>query len=305
MSAARGLAAAAGEWAASLAHQRRLSPHTLRAYAATLDRFDSFLMAHVGGAVSLAHLETLRPADIRSYLTFRRAEGLGNASLARELSALRTFIRWARQTQALKSEALAGVKSPKLARRVPRPLAAPDAHALIDVVADTEQPDWVRLRNTAVLLLLWGAGLRISEALSLTGADLPLGEVLTITGKRGKTRQVPLLPIVREAVTAYLAALPFTTTRESPLFRGTRGGPLDAGIIRSAMQAARPALGLPPTATPHALRHSFATHLLAAGADLRSLQDLLGHASLSSTQIYTAVDSGMLLDAYRGAHPRA
>ncbi len=305
MSLARPLAQVAGEWAAHLAHQRRLSLHTLRAYAATLERFEDFLMGHFGGAVTLQHLDALRPADIRAYLSARRADALANASLARELSALRTFMRWARQSQDLKSEAMAGVKSPKLARRVPRPLAAPDAQALIALVSDTQQPEWVRLRDTAVLLLLWGAGLRISEALSLTGNDLPLGEVLTITGKRGKTRQVPLLPVVRAGVDAYLAALPFPVSRDAALFRGTRGGALDAGIIRSAMQAARPALGLPATATPHALRHSFATHLLAAGADLRSIQDLLGHASLSSTQIYTAIDTATLLDSYANAHPRA
>jgi integrase/recombinase XerC len=288
-----------------LANQRRLSPHTLRAYAATLDRFESFLMAHLGGPVTLHHLEALRPADIRAYLAHRRTEGLANTSLARELSALRTFVRWARQTHGLGCEALAGVKSPKRPRRVPRPLAAPDAHALVSLVADTPQPDWLRLRNTAVLLLLWGAGLRIAEALSLSGADLPLGEVLSITGKRGKTRQVPLLPVVRQAIQAYLDACPFAPAAAAPLFRGSRGGPLSAGIIRSAMQAARPALGLPPSATPHALRHSFATHMLAAGADLRAIQELLGHASLSSTQIYTAVDTAQLLDSYRSAHPRA
>jgi integrase/recombinase XerC len=299
------LAAASAQWAAHLAHQRRLSPHTLRAYAATLDRFEAFLGAHFGGAVTLRHLEALRPADVRAYLAHRRTEGLANISLARELSALRTFVRWARQTHGLSSEALAGIKSPKRARRVPRPLAAPDARALLAVVADTPQPDWVRLRNTAVLLLLWGAGLRIAEALSLTGADLPLGEVLTITGKRGKTRQVPLLPVVRQGIEAYLGACPFPPATDTPLFRGLRGGLLGAGIIRSAMQAARPALGLPPSATPHALRHSFATHMLAAGADLRAIQELLGHASLSSTQIYTAVDTAVLLDSYRSAHPRA
>ena len=299
------LAAAAAQWADVLTHQRRLSPHTLRAYAATMVRFEDFLMRHFGGAVTLAHLEALQPADVRAWLASRRAEGLGNTSLARELSAVRTFTRWARQHLTLEMEALAGVKSPRLARRVPRPLAAPDARKLLDVVANTPRADWMRLRDIAVLLLLWGAGLRISEALSLTGADLPLGEVLTVTGKRGKTRQVPLLPLVREAVEAYLAAQPFAMTSEQALFRGARGGTLDAGIIRTAMQAARPALGLPASATPHALRHSFATHLLAAGADLRAIQELLGHTSLSSTQIYTAIDATQLLDSYRTAHPRA
>lgn len=301
----RPLAAAVDQWLSVLADQRRFSPHTLRAYAGTLERFDNFMMQHLGGAVTCAHLERLTAADVRAWLASRRGEGLGNVSLARELSALRSFARWARQSLGLKEEALAGVRVPKLPRRVPRPLAAPDARALLEVVAEAPRADWMRLRDQAVLLLLWGAGLRISEALSLTGADLPLGEVLTITGKRGKMRAVPLLPVVREAVAAYVAALPFPMGREAPLFRGARGGTLDAGIIRSAMQAARPALGLPASATPHALRHSFATHLLAAGADLRAIQELLGHASLASTQIYTAVDAAHLLDSYRSAHPRA
>ena len=293
------------QWAEVLADQRRLSPHTLRAYEDTLGRFEDFLRHHLGGTVLTAHLETLHAADVRAYMASRRIKGLSNASMARELSALRTFTRWARQHLGLQIEALAGLKSPKLARRVPRPLAAPDAHALLDIVADSSRADWMRLRDTAVLLLLWGAGLRISEALSLTGADLPLGEVLRITGKRAKLREVPLLPLVRAAVEAYLEACPFSMTKDEPVFRGVRGGLLDAGIIRAAMRAARPALGLPASATPHALRHSFATHLLAAGADLRAIQELLGHASLSSTQIYTAVDAAQLLDSYRHAHPRA
>jgi integrase/recombinase XerC len=305
LNTAQSLATAVARWLAILADQRRASAHTLRAYAGTLERFEEFLMRHIGGAITLAHLERLSAADVRAWLASRRAEGLSNVSLARELSALRSFTRWARQTLDLKIEALASVRSPRQPRRVPRPLAAPDAARLLEVVAETPRADWMRLRDQAVLLLLWGAGLRISEALSLTGADLPLGEVLTITGKRGKTRQLPLLPVVREGVQAYLAAQPFTVARDSPLFRGARGGALDAGIIRSAMQAARPALGLPASATPHALRHSFATHLLAAGADLRAIQELLGHASLASTQIYTAVDAAGLLDSYRNAHPRA
>lgn len=303
MSGSRPLAAAAAEWLDQCAHQRRLSPHTLRAYAASIERFEDFLSRHFGGAVTLVHLEALTAADVRGFLAMRRGEGLASTSLARELSALRTFARFVRAS-GLKVEALAGVKSPKLARRVPRPLSAPDAHALLAMTGDGEAPEWERLRDTAVLLLLWGAGLRISEALGLSVADLPLGEVLTISGKRGKVRQVPLLPVVREAVDAYRALMPFAVT-EGAVFRGRRGGPLDAGHIRAAMRAARPALGLPTSATPHALRHSFATHLLGAGADLRSIQELLGHASLSSTQIYTAVDAAALLDAYRGAHPRA
>lgn len=303
MKPARPLAQAAAQWLDVCAHQRRLSPHTLRAYAATLERFEYYLSRHFGGAVTLAHVAALTAADVRGFLALRRGEGLANVSVARELSALRTFARWLR-AQGLETEALAGVKSPKLARRVPRPLAAVDADALLTLVDESDAAEWVRLRDLAVLLLLWGAGLRISEALALSGADLPLGDILTVTGKRGKVRQVPLLPVVRTGVDAYLAAAPFAIGN-GPVFRGVRGGALDAGIIRSIMRAARPALGLPASATPHALRHSFATHLLAAGADLRAIQELLGHASLSSTQIYTAVDAAGLMASYANAHPRA
>lgn len=297
------LAEVAAQWLDVCAHQRRLSAHTLRAYAGTLERFGEYLSRHLGGEVRLKDVAGLSGADVRGFLALRRGEGLANVSVARELSCLRSFARWLRG-QEVAVEALAGVKSPKLARRVPRPVAAGDARALLGVVGESGGADWVRLRDGAVLLLLWGAGLRISEALSLQGADLPLGEVLTVSGKRGKVRQVPLLPVVREGVEAYLAAAPFEVG-DGPVFRGVRGGPLDAGTIRAVMRAARAGLGLPASATPHALRHSFATHLLAAGADLRAIQELLGHASLSSTQIYTAVDEGGLLAAYRGAHPRA
>ena len=235
----------------------------------------------------------------------RRSEGLANASVAREVSALRTFFAWARRSEGVACDGIAGLKSPRLARRLPRPVSPGDARALVAAVGDDAREPWIAARDTAVLLLLYGAGLRIAEALALTGAVLPLGATITVTGKRNKTRVVPLLPVVAEAVMAYVALTPWPPSRDAPLFRGQRGGPLDPGIVRTAIRAARPALGLPDTATPHALRHSFATHLLARGADLRSIQDLLGHASLSSTQIYTAVDAAQLLDVYRNAHPRA
>ncbi len=305
MSTARPLGNAVAAWLTVLADQKRFSPHTLRAYAATLERFEDFLALHFGGPPLVAHMAAITPADLRAYLAHRRTDGLANISLSRELSALRTFSRWLRVSEGVAGEAFAGVRAPKRPRALPRPLAAPDASAVIASATDADRAEWLGLRDTAVLLLLWGAGLRISEALSLNGTDLPLGEVLTIKGKRGKLRQVPLLPVVREAVAAYLGEAPFTVLGEAPLFRGVRGGRLDAGAIRSLMRAARPALGLPASATPHALRHSFATHLLAAGADLRSIQELLGHASLASTQIYTAVDAAALLDSYRHAHPRA
>ena len=292
-------------WLASLSDARRLSPHTLRAYAATIERFDDFLHRHLGGTPTASALSALSPADFRAFLAMRRAEGLANSSAAREVSALRTFFAWARRSQGLACDGIAGLKSPRLARRLPRAVSPTDATGLVAAVGDAAQAPWIAARDTAVLLLLYGAGLRIAEALALTGAVLPLGTTISVTGKRNKTRIVPLLPVVAEAVMAYVAITPWPPSRDAPLFRGVRGGPLDAGIVRAAIRAARPALGLPASATPHALRHSFATHLLARGADLRSIQDLLGHASLSSTQIYTAVDAAQLLDVYRNAHPRA
>ena len=299
------LAALSILWLTSLADARRLSPHTLRAYTTTLDRFDDFLHRHLGGTPTAAALAALTPADFRAYLAMRRSDGLVNASVARDVSALKTFFAWARGTQGLVCDGITGLKSPRLARRLPRPVSPDDAKDLIAAVGDDARHPWTAARDTAILLLLYGAGLRIAEALALTGAVLPLGATISVTGKRNKTRIVPLLPVVAEAIMAYVALTPWPPTRDAPLFRGQRGGPLDPGIVRSAIRAARPALGLPTSATPHALRHSFATHLLARGADLRSIQDLLGNASLSSTQIYTAVDAAQLLDVYRNAHPRA
>jgi integrase/recombinase XerC len=307
------LPALAARWLTSLADARRLSPHTVRAYGITMEAFGDFLTAHIGGTATAAVLSGLTAADFRAFLAMRRSgggarsrgDGLANVSVARDMSALRTFFGWARRTQGVACDGLAGVKSPKVPRRVPRPVSPADASGLIAAVGDDAREPWTAARDTAVLLLLYGAGLRIAEALSLTGAVLPLGATITVTGKRNKTRSVPLLPVVAEAIEAYAALTPYPPSRDAPLFRGVRGGPLDPSIVRSAIRAARPALGLPDTATPHALRHSFATHLLARGADLRSIQELLGHASLASTQIYTAVDAAQLLDVYRNAHPRA
>lgn len=285
--------------------QRRLSPHTLRAYALTLDRFADFLVQHIGGHVVGGQMAGLAPADLRGFLARRRGEGLAPASLARDVSALRGFLGWLRRGEGLACDAAAALKSPKQPRRLPRAVAAADVRDLVAVVGDAAAVPWVAARDTAVLLLLYGAGLRIGEALSLSGAVLPLDETLVVTGKRNKTRMVPLLPQVRAAILAYVAACPFALAADQPLFRGLRGGALDAGAVRRAVQAARGVLGLPASASPHALRHSFATHLLARGADLRQLQELLGHASLSSTQIYTRVDAAQLLDAWAAAHPRA
>jgi integrase/recombinase XerC len=285
-------------WHDHLTKGRRRSPHTVRAYAATAAR----LLDAVGDS-DWAALARLDGIALRGQLARRRGEGIGNASAARELSALKAFLAFAREQAGLPDTAAPRMRGPRTKKGLPRPVTPDEAVGLADMVSD-EAEDWIRARDRAVLLLLYGAGLRIAEALSLTGADLPLGEVLTVIGKGTKQRVVPLLPIVREAVADYLAKTPWPTSRETPIFRGAKGGPLSQGMIQKAVARARISLGLPDSATPHALRHSFATHLLGAGADLRSLQELLGHASLGSTQIYTKVDAAALLDVYRNAHPR-
>lgn len=284
-------------WSDHLRRDRRRSIHTVRAYAATAARLLSFLRVHHGRTPDLARVS---PADLRAYLAARRADGIGNASAVRELSAVRGFLKFAGDEASVPR-----VKGPRLKRTLPRPIAPDEAVALAQDVADQARQPWLAARDWAVLLLLYGAGLRIGEALGLRGDVLPLGETLAVTGKRQKTRIVPLLPDVREAIDAYVAACPYGAAKDAPLFRGARGGPLEPSTVRRAVRAARARLGLGARTTPHALRHSFATHLLARGADLRSLQELLGHASLSSTQVYTAVDAAYLLDVYRAAHPRA
>ncbi len=275
--------------------------HTVRAYVATAERLVAFLEEHCGEAVTETTLTGIGQADLRAFLTARRMDGIGNVSAARELSAVRGFLKFAGGEDAR----VPVLKGPRVKRGLPRPVSPDEAIALAGDIAETAREPWIGARDWAVLLLLYGAGLRIGEAMGLTGAVLPLGETLRVTGKRGKTRIVPLLAQVREAIEAYLALCPFTAEKDAPLFRGARGGPLSPALIRRAVQGARGRLGLSDRTTPHALRHSFATHLLGRGADLRSLQELLGHASLSSTQIYTQVDAAHLLDIYRNAHPRA
>lgn len=286
---------------AHLARDRRRSVHTVRAYEATAARLMTFLSGHWGGAVDRAALGRVSAADLRAYLAQRRTDGIGNASAARELSAVRAFLSFAGGEDA----ELPRLRGPRVRKGVPRPVSPDEAVALAEEVAEDAREPWIAARDLAVLLLLYGAGLRIGEAMALTGAALPLGETLRVTGKRDKTRIVPLLPQVRAAVEDYVRLCPYGTAPGAPLFRGARGGPLDPTLVRRAVRAARVRLGLPERTTPHALRHSFATHLLGRGADLRALQELLGHASLSSTQIYTAVDAAHLLDVYRNAHPRA
>ncbi len=288
-------------YARHLARDRRRSAHTVRAYGATAERLVAFLQNHWGGPVTRETLAGASAADLRAYLAHRREDGLSNASAARELSAVRGFLKFAAGEDA----ELPRLKGPRVKKGVPRPIAPHEAVALAETVAEEAREPWLAARDWAVLLLLYGAGLRIGEAVGLTGAILPLGATMSVTGKRDKTRIVPLLPQVREAIEAYARQCPYGVSRDAPLFRGAKGGPMPPGVIRKSVQAARTALGLSDRTTPHALRHSFATHLLGRGADLRALQELLGHASLSSTQIYTAVDAAHLLDVYRNAHPRA
>lgn len=293
------------DWLHSLAHERRLSPHSLRAYAACGRRFlDHLAWAH-GRPADLALLGRLDAADLRGFLAARRAKGLSPRSAARELSAVRGLLAFAELRHATPVPARRAVKGPRVRRGLPRPLAPADAVAIAETAgADARRP-WIAARDAAALLLLYGAGLRISEALALDAGILPPGETVTVAGKGGRLRHVVLLPQVREAIAAYARLCPFALAPGTPLFRGARGGPLAPDVLRRAARAARVALGLPETATPHALRHSFASHLLAGGADLRTIQELLGHASLRSTQVYAAVDAARLLDVWQGTHPRA
>lgn len=286
-------------WTAHLAQNRRRSPHTVRAYTATAAR-----LVHATAAEDWSTLAEIEASALRAHLADRRAEGLGNASAARELSALRAFLTFARQQAGDPTPAPPRLRGPRLKKGLPRPVTPDEAVNLAETVEEDATAPWIGARDRAVLMLLYGAGLRIAEALSLTGGALPLGETLLVTGKGSKQRLVPILPIVAQAVADYAKACPWPITRDGPLFFGARGGVLNQALVQKAVRRARGALGLPDTATPHALRHSFATHLLGAGADLRSLQELLGHASLSSTQIYTKVDAAVLLEAYRAAHPR-
>ena len=291
-------------WKHHLERDRRRSPHTVRAYVATAHRLIDFLADHFGGAVDGAALRGLQASDLRAFLTRRRAAGLGNASAARELSAVRAFLAFAAVESGIEA-AIPRLKGPKKPRSVPRPVSPDEAVALAEEAGEDGSEPWIAARDFAILLLLYGSGLRVAEALGLEGSAVPLGDTLSVTGKRGKTRIVPLLAPVREAIFRYLELCPWPAAKDEPIFRGARGGPLNGEMVRRAVRKARVRLGLGDRATPHALRHSFATHLLGRGADLRSLQELLGHASLSSTQIYTAVDTAHLMDFYRNAHPRA
>jgi integrase/recombinase XerC len=305
---AKDTAAELGNWLTYLGTEKRMSPKTLEAYRRDVNQFLTFLTAHLGAPPSLGQLEKLKPADIRAFMAARRSDGLSSRSLMRQLAGARSFVRFLERNGKGKVAALAAVRTPKLPKTLPKPLPASSARALADAglrAGEAREP-WVLARDAAVLALLYGSGLRISEALSLQRKDMAGSpDALTVNGKGNKTRMVPLLPQVLALIEAYVSACPYPLPPEGPLFVGAKGGRLSPRIVQLAMASLRGALGLPDSATPHALRHSFATHLLARGGDLRSIQDLLGHASLSTTQIYTAVDAERLLDVYNSAHPRA
>lgn len=292
-------------WLAQLSAVRGRRPNTVEAYAEDLARFHGFLRGHLGGPVDATNLAALSIADFRSWMAWERARGLSGRSLARAVSALRGFFAWASEGAGLDCPAVRVLRSPRVPRRLPRPVAVDDAHDLIAAVGAEASAPWIGLRDAAALTLIWGAGLRISEALGLCQRDAPLGEVLRVAGKGGRMREVPVVPVARAAVERYRAACPYRPGGEAALFLGARGGALNPAVLRTAMQKARASLGLPASATPHALRHAFATHLLSAGGDLRAIQDLLGHASLASTQIYAGVDATGLSEVYDRAHPRA
>ena len=297
--------AALKSWQQQMTHGRRLSPRTVEAYSHDVGSFIAFLATHRGEMIDDKALADVSPADVRGWLATRRQDGLGPRGVARAVSALRTFFVFLDKHHGVENQSIRRVKQPKLPPSVPKPVSIPGAQALLDEAELSGSEPWMAARNVAVLTLLYAAGLRISEALSLNGEDAPLPETLVITGKGNKQRIVPLLPDAREAVDRFLAIAPYKPLRGEPLFRGAHGKRLHPRLVQALMQNLRRALGLPESATPHALRHAFATHLLGAGGDLRAIQELLGHASLSTTQRYTAVDQTHLLKVYENAHPRA
>ncbi|MGH6912766.1 MAG: tyrosine recombinase XerC [Geminicoccales bacterium] len=295
-------------WRDWLAHEKRQAAATVKAYQTDLLGFLAFSAGHLGGAPTLDELATLSAAELRAWLAWRHGRGLARTSTARALAALRSFYRYLDRQHGRHNPALKALRTPRLAKRLPRPLSPDQADGLLDAAEETGAPDWIARRDLALLLLLYGAGLRIGEALALERAALgkePRAlRTLTVTGKGGKQRMVPILPVIGDALAAYLEAAP-TAQDTRALFVGLRGGRLNGSVVRKRVQQLRRALGLPESATPHALRHSFATHLLSGGADLRSIQELLGHASLSTTQGYTGVDGERLMRLYHAAHPRA
>ena len=294
-------------WRGWLLHEKRASAHTVRAYEGDLTVFLAFMVEHLGGPPSLAALDGLGAADFRAWLAARTRAGLSRASTARALSTLRGFFRWLKKEGLADNAAIGAIRGPRRDDHVPKALTVGEAGELVEAAGEISEEPWIVKRDTAVLMLLYGCGLRVGEALSLSAGEAPKPgqQALTVTGKRRKQRRVPLLPAVGEAVADYLEACPYPLKPEGPLFLGVRGGALGDRQVRETVHRLRALLGLPESATPHALRHSFATHLLAGGGDLRAIQELLGHASLSTTQRYTAVDAERLLDVYNASHPRA
>ncbi len=304
------VAAEVTRWLGHLGDERRMSGKTLEAYERDVRQFLIFMAEHLGGAPSLRNLAKLSPQDVRAFMAARRGGGASSRSLTRTLAGARSFTRFLERNGKGKVGALAAVRAPKVPKTLPKPLTVATAKRIadVDLRAGEDREPWILARDAAVLGLLYGSGLRIAEALGLTRSDMPApgrGDAITVTGKGNKQRMVPLLPMVSQLVADYVALCPYNLPGDGPLFVGAKGGPLSPRIVQLAMERLRGALGLPDSATPHALRHSFATHLLARGGDLRAIQELLGHASLSTTQIYTAVDTDRLLDVYKNAHPRA
>ncbi len=294
------------DWLKAIAEERRLAGKTVEAYERDTRQFLLFFAKHGGGPASLRDIQELRPADLRAYLASRRRDGAGARTLGRDLAGIRSFLRYLEKKGLANAAGASAIRSPKQPKSLPKPLSASQALRVVSSHDQLAEEPWIAARNAAVLALLYGCGLRISEALGLTPADFQqTATALRVTGKGNKVRLSPLIPAAREAVAEYQKLCPYHVEDNEPLFRGARGGPLQPAIIQREMQKLRSALNLPETATPHALRHSFATHLLAGGGDLRTIQELLGHASLSTTQIYTGVDSTRLLDIYDRAHPRA
>ncbi len=291
-----------------LDHQRALAgaaENTIKAYQTDVLGFLSFMTQHHGDTQGLGPIAKIGVRDMRSWMAHERARGVGARSLARSLSAVKSFYRWLAEREGFEPTAVLSTRAPKFQKKLPRPLEVSAASAMIDTVELQARDPWVAARDAAVVTLLYGCGLRISEALGLMGRDFPLPEVLRITGKGGKERIVPVIDVARDAVATYVRLCPYPVEADAPLFRAIRSGPLRPRAIQKVMEQARMQLGLPATATPHAMRHSFATHLLSAGGDLRAIQELLGHASLSTTQAYTAVDAARLMEVYDKAHPKA
>jgi integrase/recombinase XerC len=304
------VAAELRRWLVHLAAERRMSPKTVEAYERDVRQFLGFLTEHTGKPVTLKSLASIEPRDVRAFMASRRGEGIGSRSLMRSLAGARSFARYLERNGKGRVGALSAVRAPKVPKTLPKPIGIGAAKQLTDtdLRAGEEREPWVLARDAAVLALLYGSGLRISEALGLTRDAVPApakGDAITVTGKGNKRRMVPVLPQVLKLIDEYVTLCPYDLPEAKPIFVGAKGGTLSPRIVQLTMARLRGALGLPETATPHALRHSFATHLLARGGDLRAIQELLGHASLSTTQIYTAVDAEQLLAVYRGAHPRA